>query len=175
MGLPGWIASGAALCVLVAWFLAIVVGSLPLGQRSRLLNHPVIMRFVPRWTFFAPIPGVNDFHLAWREATDHGVGPWLEVSDMVPDRSLVNAIWNPDKRSRKAMIDLSIQLLLEAELHRTTSAGLTLSLPYLLLAARAGQDASRFPLVDSFQFAIAADSLSAPEVRPVFVSRVHAV
>jgi len=67
---------------------------------------------LPRWTFFAPNPGCTDFRLVYRtfDAQDQP-SPWREVS-MVRERALLDAIWNPDKRRSKALVDLTQALLL---------------------------------------------------------------
>src|SRR6516165_3344166 len=56
---------------------------------------------IPLWTFFAPNPGMTDYHLMWRDRyADHSCSPWHEV--VAPSASWLKAIWNPHKRSRKA-------------------------------------------------------------------------
>jgi hypothetical protein len=61
---------------------------------------------IPRWTFFAPTPGVTDFHLSYRTvAADGTVSEWEDI-DRIASRTLVSAFWNPQKRVTKAVIEV---------------------------------------------------------------------
>src|SRR5262245_32164437 len=144
---------GAA-AVLVAWTLIIAFTALPNSWLRRMLGRSMAGRFVPRWNFFAPVPGTKDFHVVWRAWSERHPGAWHDMPEMTPQRRLTNAVWNPDKFARKATIDLALELLQVskpiAEAHGDARA-ITLTVPYILLAARASQEASRHPLVEYFQ------------------------
>lgn len=87
--------------------------------------------YIPWWTFFAPTPGVTDVRLLWREQlVDGGLGPWHEA--LAPSRGLRRAVWNPAKRTRKAVLDCGHGLAQEQD---TTEGALAMmSLRYLLIA-----------------------------------------
>jgi hypothetical protein len=63
------------------------------------------MLLIPRWTFFAPNPSLTDFHLSYRTiAADGTASEWEEI-DLIAKRTLLSAVWNPDKRVTKAVIE----------------------------------------------------------------------
>jgi len=136
----------------------------------------IVGRFVPRWTFFAPVPGTTDFHVVWRAWEKDSPGPWREMIAMTPQRRPIDVLWNPSKFSRKATIDIALELLQESIIlnDQGDSNAAILTVPYILLAQRTSREASLYPMIEHFQFAIVADSLAEPSARPAFVSRVHA-
>lgn len=110
--------------LLSAWFAVTVFCQFPgRSVRDRLA-------LVPRWTFFAPNPGEWDYHLVFRDY-DEGASPlmsWTEIDEHV-QRSPLNALWNPGKRYRKAVIDCC-QLCLP---YRNRLEAIRTSVPYLAL------------------------------------------
>lgn len=86
--------------VLLAWLAVTAVSQIP----GRALRDP--LGLVPRWTFFAPNPGEFDYHLLFRDFDDAElpVTPWREIRAPAR-RSLLSALWNPEKRYRKGVID----------------------------------------------------------------------
>jgi len=67
-----------------------------------------IFRLIPRWTFFAPNPGTNDFHFLYRGMDDHK--RTSEFNELIDEssRSLLSFLWNPKKRVKKVLVDLAI-------------------------------------------------------------------
>ena len=64
-----------------------------------------VFRILPRWTFFAPNPGVSDYHLLFRTKNKSGeVSPFVSIP-LRNKKSLLNAFWNPHKRAQKALND----------------------------------------------------------------------
>lgn len=132
---------------------------------------------IPRYHFFAPTPGTTDYHLlarvrtpagqfsAWRDTTPFRRRPW-------------NFIWNPDRRTQKALHDLVTTLLDES---KTCSARATqVSVPYLALLNRAMATvgSSEEPGERShvqFLIALSTGTLSDEPAGPVFVSSLHPV
>src|SRR5699024_10459094 len=54
---------------------------------------------------FAPNPGVHDTHLLARDELDDGsLTPWKECQP-APKRSLRDAVWYPDRRAEKVILD----------------------------------------------------------------------
>ena len=92
-----------------------------------------IFRLLPRWTFFAPNPGVADYHLIVRDRDSaEKPGKWRAV-EFAKDRHYSNILWNPQKRPKKILSD-AVQLL--KAISRSSAAGVasdSLSIPYLLL------------------------------------------
>lgn len=88
---------------------------------------------IPKWTFFAPNPGSTDYHLLYRDILDDGeICKWTPV--ISPDnRSLVTAIWNPQKRVRKAQADIVRALIRLPDEKKDNIYFIYFTLPYLLL------------------------------------------
>ena len=87
---------------------------------SRRLGPYDPLGLLPRWTFFAPHPGIYDYHLLYRECESvetplatpqmfeeakHLVGPWTQVPDLYPGSSRF-MLWNPQRRVTKTISDI---------------------------------------------------------------------
>jgi hypothetical protein len=111
------------------------------------------LHIIPRWTFFAPNPGIRDYHLVIRDRCSDGrLTGWRSVPVYSP-RPRFGYLWNPQKRSSKIMNDAvqAIKLLLKRE--NIGTAGIHFTVPYLLLLYYAGH-ATR-PEPDGIEFQIA--------------------
>lgn len=114
---------------IVALWLALTAMTQVEGAVTDWIRSVDVWKLIPRWTFFAPQPGRSDIHLVYRDWSARGeAGPWKEIYPIV-ERPLRTALWNPDKRRRKAIVDLSVALLRTA--HQTASADAALTVPYL--------------------------------------------
>ena len=94
-----------------------------------------VLNLIPIWTFFAPNPGKQDYHLLYRDKTrGDAVGDWIEV-DLQEERHLLSCLWNPDKRDKKVLSDVVQDLitLLQAGAGQTDNRFLVLTLPYLTI------------------------------------------
>jgi hypothetical protein len=99
-----------------------------------------LMMLIPRWTFFAPNPGLSDFHLSYRIVDADGrVSAWEEI-DGISQRSLRAAVWNPDKRVTKAVIEMASVLV---PLCRHHPARVADSVPYRCALNHATRAAAR--------------------------------
>lgn len=98
---------------------------------SAIVRHD-LFGLLPRWTFFAPNPGTSDYHLLYRDQLEDGnlIG-WVEIP-MVEERKPFSFIWNPEKRSKKILLDVTMSLIEEKDRLKGKNA-LMLSLPYLIL------------------------------------------
>lgn len=103
---------------LLAWLLVAAVCQVPGDVRTwrtsrvdRWVRAHDVLGCVPRWHFFAPRPGTEDIHLLYRDRLPDGrVTRWREVLAPAPPL-LVGAIWNPDKRHNKALLDATQELV----------------------------------------------------------------
>jgi hypothetical protein len=156
---------------LSAWLVATAVAqfwTLPWVARWKAYD---LAEVVPGWSFFAPNPGSSDAELLYRdEQVDGALGPWTAIR--FARSTLLRALWNPDKRRRKSLHDLSAALLGEAGtgLERNEvilgSAYLTL-LYYVSMAPTGPMSAKRqFILARSF-----GDHGGSPQI--VFISAWH--
>ena len=88
---------------------------------------------IPKWTFFAPSPGNTDYHLYYRDITHDGeISEWT-VAISPHDRGLFSAVWNPQKRVRKAQSDMVHSLVRLPDEQKDNIYLIYSSLPYLLL------------------------------------------
>lgn len=103
---------------LIVWFVLSALNQInPISTRLAPYDP---LGLLPRWTFFAPHPGIYDYHLLYREcasletklttpqmveAAKHLVGPWTQVPDINPGSARF-MLWNPQRRVTKTITDL---------------------------------------------------------------------
>jgi hypothetical protein len=152
MSLVAWIAWVA----ISIWLLVTLVAQ-HTGLGSRLARYDAV-RLIPRWTFFAPNPGVKDYHLVVRDQTSNLVlSEWKTVT-FGPDRRWFNLLWHPHKRARKILSDAVQSLRIVSSHGPNGLLSDSLSLPYLLLLKYSFEQCA---LADPFiarQFAIVESS-----------------
>lgn len=91
---------------------------------------PFLLQFIPRWSFFAPIPSSHDYWLVYRTFSGEGLlGPWQDINEM-KGRGFTSFIWNPEKRFSKGFLDILMDLL-ELSNKSEKKAQICISLPYL--------------------------------------------
>lgn len=131
------------------------------------------MALLPDWGFFAPTPAKGDFHLLYRDRAPGEVefSEWIECTD-AGTRTLLNAIWNPDRRTRKATFDVCTELAKKLQVDDGPEVQGTI--PYLLILNRI----SSFPRpepVEATQFMVMLShgihSLKEPSI--MFLSTLH--
>ncbi len=142
------------------------------GVSAWLKTHfPLLMQFIPTWSFFAPIPNMLDYHLYYRGVKKSGeMSEWQELTYLSGERPWFACVWNPSKRFSKGLLDIAHDLLrfsnqFDNPLHICSS------LPYLhLLNFLNGyvQDTD----LEKIQFTILTESrLQAPQL--AFLSEMH--
>src|SRR5205809_5017290 len=120
--------AGVVIVILAAWLAATVALQLP--RTRRWLQERDVCALLPEYRFFAPRPAEGDLHLLFRDTyADGTVGRWTEICRLKPLR-LSHALWNPDKRERKALFDCVVLLL---RLRPPQPRALAVTTPYLLL------------------------------------------
>jgi hypothetical protein len=81
------------------------------GGVERWVRAHDVFGCIPRWHFFAPRPATEDLHLLYRDRLPGGrITRWCEVLPRGP-HLLGGAVWNPDKRHNKALIDATHELI----------------------------------------------------------------
>ena len=170
-GHGGWVAEGFTLALLGAWGVASALAQLPVARIQRLRRWD-LPGLLPQWSFFAPQPGMHDFHLLYRDRLDERTfTDWTELSLDRP-RAWWCALWNPERRHRKAIYDLTSALV--REVAQADGAGYQLSVPYLAILHHISSLERPTAHVGT-QFMImmsdGGNSDRAPE--PVFVSTIH--
>lgn len=105
MAASEWILAG----ILGAWLIISGLGQIDVSEPRSVfqrIRQWDLFGLIPIWTFFAPRPAWIDYHLLYRDRLGDGtVSPWTEVVP-VSGRTPVQALWNPGKRERKAIIDI---------------------------------------------------------------------
>jgi hypothetical protein len=87
---------------------------------------------IPTWTFFAPNPGMTDYHLLYRDRlADGSFDNWRQVELKGPENGVRLALWNPTKRKHKALSD-TVNALIGLSKHRVGDA-LMVTVPYVLV------------------------------------------
>lgn len=116
--------ASALATILAIWFVLSALNQIdPISTRLAPYDP---LGLLPRWTFFAPHPGIYDYHLLYRECasveTPLGtpamveaartlVGPWMQVPDLCPGSSPF-MLWNPQRRVTKTITDIVAGLTL---------------------------------------------------------------
>lgn len=165
----------------------IILGGLLVLTILAQLKIEVIDRFcqqymlgiIPKWTFFAPKPGVTDFRISYRCFT--GVN---ESTGLVPvfeeffHRPFYAFIWNPNKRLKKAVFDMSVELatMLEQNHHKNNNYYIEISLPYLLILSYVSS-LPQVQLYSKVQFVISLSSYHAGEekLQLMYTSNIHSL
>jgi hypothetical protein len=156
------------------WFVLSVLGQFDWKLVQRIRAHDQFA-LIPRWTFFAPRPGVTDYHLVYQTLHDGAASPWREES-LADLRTIRGAIWNPEKRNRKALIDSVRSFVRMAqELEKDAIWQLQYTIPYIAVLSYltdvtrdTGGDHIRFMILESHGF------YTDEEPRLLFKSAVHA-
>ncbi len=99
---------------LTCWFIFTIIHHIPQKYLPSSLNSfqrsPLILRFIPTWNFFAPTPGMNSFHLLYRDQLNSGqMDGWHEIIYKLKQKPF-RAFWNPLKTIDKAIIDVVVEL-----------------------------------------------------------------
>ncbi|GHF60359.1 hypothetical protein GCM10010218_47220 [Streptomyces mashuensis] len=162
--------------LLGAWLLLSAIAQLgPVADRlPEYQRRYDVLGLVPRYHFFAPRPGVHDYHLLVRTRPGGGTGaygPWQEIGPR-PRRRWWHVLWNPDRRARKQLFDLTTALTRNDA--RCEDPATPLSLPYLMVLQHVSR---RVPAGRLVQFAVARSAGYRTGERPglLFVSRDHRV
>lgn len=139
--------------------------------RTQMQRVPCLLNIIPTWSFFAPIPGMHDYHLMFRTIEKHGqVTDWQEALPLKDKKEGYTFFWNPEKKYPKSLMDLVQQLLMSSRAANHESQ-IYLSIPYLHLlnyVSAAHFDAA----AEKVQFMILSSSRMS-DYRVVFVSSSH--
>ena len=89
--------------VFLGWF------ALSVANQFDLLSEKIgrfdYLKLIPRWTFFAPNPGTNDYHLVYRDQQSDGTfSSWQELAELNSGHN-VSCLWNPQRRVTKTIAD----------------------------------------------------------------------
>lgn len=147
----GVISGFVAICVVtILLFATLLYQYHPIG---RIVGRFDVFRILPKWTFFAPNPSVRDCHLVIRDRIPGGrTTPWSEVSVGV-ERTTVDFIWHPSKRSHKVFSD-AVQSIKLLRREGWSNRSLETSLPYLMILHFCSRQERITDRTEARQFAI---------------------
>lgn len=124
----------AAAIVYALWLLGTL--SIQKGIRDwTFIKQYDVFHILPEWNFFAPNPGIHDYHILYRDVLLTGeFTRWVEVNP-VEWRPWYTCFWNPGRRYRKAILDLCTHfgMVLENADQKPSDDRIKLSIPYLTL------------------------------------------
>lgn len=119
--------------IFVLWFTGTIIIQFREAKISQKIKSYDFLSLLPLWTFFAPNPGVNDYHLLYREENQFGTrSDWKEM-DINENRKLSTCLWNPNKRSKKVLCDVIQNIIPMIKEYEKTPHLIMVSLPYILI------------------------------------------
>jgi hypothetical protein len=120
------------LILYAVWFGCTVIYQFP-NRIGRILGYADRFAVLPAWTFFAPNPSQNDFHLIVRDRDrDGSLSEFREVQSCKVARRWFTVVWYPSRRYVKCLHDLVGELATAAREYEISELVLTTS--YLTLA-----------------------------------------
>ena len=175
------VVSVAMATVFAAWLLLSILYQVrPIANR---LGRYDRLGLLPRWTFFAPNPGIYDHHIIYRECdparvqdvlahgTGDGLSGWKQLDGLCSGYN-VPLVWNPQRRVTKTITDVvnAMMTVRRAVEHRPNLIQFTLE--YFLLLHLVQRHVRQGALC---QFAIVRSHGFAGEREPaiVFLSNFH--
>lgn len=164
---------GGLATALGAWFTGSVLAQHPFRKDNWIRQIDPWGLLIPDWRFFAPNPGIHDYHLLYRNRLASGEQlPFHEVG-YLEERSLRHIFWHPHRRLEKVLFDVTAEILRyigEKEL----GSGLTVSVPYLTLLTYIDRHCDHHPDAVAAQFLIAASGgYDDEEPTMLFLSHFH--
>lgn len=135
----------------LALWLAISVLAQVRGSLVRRLKRHDYCALIPAWSFFAPNPGMSDYHLYFRDRLASGALSFWRELPIEREPSVLRAVWNPQKRDAKAFVDYVGELRSLARDYPLRNLQLTLA--YQAVCNRVCAEPTSFA-AESRQFAI---------------------
>lgn len=138
-------------------------------ERHVVLSAALHLRFLPRWTFFAPNPPQGDYVILCRSTSFHQAkwGEWTTLSLYDDARSWPGFLWSPSRRFLTASTYYCSRL---TKVLAPEMPSVWYSTPYLTILAMV-IDEGRVGKGELFQFCVV--SMERLEVREHFCSSVH--
>ena len=170
---------GALYTVFGGWFLATLLSQDPTRKHSGFRTYDPTGLFIADWRFFAPIPGMFDHHLLYRDQLDDGsLTPWQEVLQD-RQRKVRQVLFFPTRRGDKAITD-SVGSLLRIAQTRTEGEerqSVQVTIPYLSLLNFVTHQRPHDPRAIRTEFCLVKSAGYDESVEPevLFLSNRHAL
>ncbi len=148
------------------------------NERLSYFCRKYLFGIVPQWTFFAPKPGMNDFRVSYRCFLDDVADSTklCPVFENYFDRPDYAFFWNPQKRLKKAVFDMCIELatIITHNQKKASTIRLELSLPYILILSYVS-NLPEVKLYSKIQFLISISSYKehAEKLQVMYISDIH--
>jgi hypothetical protein len=140
-----------------AWLLLTCLYQFQNVRMQTFLSKIDIFRLLPIWTFFAPNPGVSDYHLLYRIRYVGGRISDFKNLDVTAGKSIKNAVWNPHKRVHKSLNDFVQEIrktINTSDIDETNQYVLKLSFGYIVILNYCTELGRRVSDAESVQFMI---------------------
>jgi hypothetical protein len=159
--------------IMIGWLLLSALCQIPCSL-TRWIRAFDLAGLIPVWPFFAPVPGTCDYYLLYRDKLPDGsLSDWREIL-LCDDRRYWQLIWNPRKREKKALFDLTAALMAEAR--PDAIQAIQLSVPYLAILTFVSSLPRRYPACATQFLLMMTDETSIGVVpEPIFTSAVHSL
>ena len=154
--------------VLGSWLVATTLSQDPTRKFDKIRKLDPTGSLIPDWRFFAPRPGMHDYHLLFRdELPDGEVTAWKQISE-IERRHPRHLLWYANRRAEKVLADSVVGIVSFNMLEERNKEDIQLTVPYLtllnyvthqiphaddarrtqfLIAASGGYDESEEPLI----------------------------
>lgn len=161
------------------WFIATVWSNIAnladTKDPFKLLHY---FALIPNWSFFAPVPSTNDFHVEYRFSIE---SCWekenLDSLNFIEERKLRDLIFNPKNPIQKFKFDIIQSLIKEALILKTSESlgAIQINLPYLIILNNVSQVA-KMKGYEKVQFGIfRTNGFGSISTELVFTSSFHPV
>lgn len=157
----------------ISWSVLTVLNHFDFHWFWRSVSSRDIFRLIPRWTFFAPHPGVHDYFLILREGAENRWTGWVTISRYT-GRKWWHLFVNPEKRIYKIYADVAASFVRDSARASDYIRIMHMQIPYFLLANLAQSSCSHADC-ELYQFSLVrTHGIAAEREKEVlFISEVH--
>lgn len=160
-----------------AWATMITLNQDPRRKWQPLQRFDPSGSYLPDWRFFAPNPGVNDYHLLFRDKLDSAEEtPWKEVCN-IEQRQLIHIFFHANRRCEKALFDAVTGIVHWRPPEGGKQDDIQLSIAYLTLLNHITHRVPHHEQAKETQFIIASSDGydECVEPSPLFLSNFHPI
>ena len=118
--------------IFLSWFILTIINQFNYKWVQKVKKFDVF-HLLPRWTFFAPNPGTSDYHFVFRLMdVNNNVSSFTEIP-LYGNRNFLSAFWNSNKRVKKALADLVMDLNRQCVSKEINEENIKISFSYIAL------------------------------------------
>ena len=163
--------------IFALWLIGTIIVQFKETGLSERIKSVDFLSLLPLWTFFAPNPGVNDYHLLYRDENESGDRSIWEEIEINENRKLLTCIWNPNKRGKKILCDVIQNIVPMTRELQDRPRIMMVTLPYMLILNAIMKEPKLFHDTSKKQFLLAASDGYEKNDEPklVLISEFHPV